>query len=85
MARICILADVRFCSVGDGLLTVHKVNAEGEPFDEYVHTDMWMTDDIKGWWRCNNCGKQNEDYQEIRKHLGKFNELIDPFNYPEKE
>jgi hypothetical protein len=81
--RICTLGDIRFVECdGLGTLLVSKTNGSKETL---IHTERGY--DSQGMpfmlYRCNNCGRQRDNFEELRAHLGKFNELIDPFNYPE--
>jgi hypothetical protein len=82
--RICILADVRYVICTGGTLEVYKI----EPKDGLPHVD-WQpvhTKESEGdfeFWRCNNCGNQKNSWADMKTHLGRFHELIDPFNYPE--
>jgi hypothetical protein len=82
--RICILGDVRYVlGLADGV-DVYKIQAsDGLPAAdaEPVHHDPKEAD--CEFWRCNNCGQQFPNWEQTRPHLGKFHDLIDPFNYPE--
>lgn len=83
--RICILADVRYV-IGTDTLDVYKIEStDGLPKADWepVHTEPREGDSFE-LWRCNNCGHQFPNWEQTKPHLGRFHDLIDPFNYPEE-
>lgn len=83
--RICTLGGVRYVLSSEGELQVYKVEAgDGLPGVDWQPLHIEPSAKEFELWRCNNCGKQEYSYEPVRSHLGKFHELIDPFNF-EKE
>lgn len=84
MSKMCVMTDVRYCVLDENSVEVYRVISTGETSGEPI--SVAENDESSGmFYRCYNCGRQRKKFDEMRLHLGKFNELVDPFNYPKKE
>lgn len=84
--KMCILADVRAVLIQDGTLEVYRIAGDGIEVGDPVHSERVTSSDDR-LYRCNNCGATTPGHDSftMKDHLGRFHELVDPFNWPEKE
>lgn len=84
--RICILADIRAIQTHAGILEVFKIDSDGYEKGSPVATESVESNVVDRWYRCNNCGNEARAPNgfAMKEHLGRFHEVIDPFNIEEK-
>lgn len=74
--RICIFNDILIRSARFGSEVVYKCTAEGAEGDS---VSEFSSDKLFRTYVCMNCGVEMDSFSNVRMHLGKKHEMVDPF------